>query len=185
MSDRLEHTNSGVRKKGDIEDIAEFAREVEDLMEDEDVDEESVDEFQKWRPREEDTEDDIRERTVETASIGETKSEEKTNGVKEDIARAGKAAKKAGRKIEQGENPEKEAEKASKRFLRPLNSLSAKMVRNLEKKIYSSMTKFNPYFFDSKEFSADLKKQEDGLYAMNINISDESRRNSLKGNFGE
>jgi hypothetical protein len=185
MPERLEHTNSGVRKKGDIEDIAEFAREVEEVMEDEDVDEESVDEFQRWRPREEDTEDDIRERTVETASIDETESEEKTDGVKEDISRAGKAAKQAGKKLENGENPEKEAEKASKRILRPLNSLSARMVRSLEKKIYSSMTKFNPYFFDSKEFSADLKKQENGDYAMNINIPDEGRRNSLKGKFEE
>lgn len=179
MSEDLEHTNSGVRKKGDIEDIAEFAREVEEVMEDEDVEEESVEDFQEWRPREEDTEGDIRHRTVETASMDTTKSEEKTEGLKEDVSKAGEAAVEAGKKLENGENPRKDAGKASKRLLRPLNSVSAKVLRNLEEKIYSGMTKFNPYFFDAREFSADLKKHGDS-YEMNVNVPEESHRNSLK-----
>lgn len=182
MSEGIESTNSGVRKQGDIEDIAEFAREVEETLEDEDMEEDSLEEFDRWRPKEEDSEEDIKSRTVEAASIDRTESEEKTNGVKEDISSAGKAAKKATRKMENGESPGREVEKASRRVLRPLNSVSAKVLRDLEEKIYSSMTKFNPYFFDAKEFSADLEKK-DGKYIMNLNVPDESRRNALKNRF--
>ena len=38
----LEETNSGVKKKGEIEEVAEFAREVEEGLE-EKVDENSID----------------------------------------------------------------------------------------------------------------------------------------------
>ena len=64
----LEETNSGVKKKGEIEEVAEFAREVEEGLE-EKVDENSIDEFGKWRPREEDGKEDIERRRVEAASI--------------------------------------------------------------------------------------------------------------------
>lgn len=180
----LEETNSGVKKKGDIEDIAKFARDVEKAMEEEDIEKDSVENFEKWRPRENDDKKDIEEKTVETATLHETEAEEKTDGVKKDLSKAGDAAKKAGKKLGNGKNPEEEIKKVPRRALRPLYSGSAKLARGFEKKIYSNvMVKFNPYFFDSKEFSANLKMAKDGTYTMDVNVPDENYRQALKGKF--
>ena len=106
----LEETNSGVKKKGDIEEVAEFAREVEEGLEAE-VDESSIDEFDKWRPREEDGKKDIERKTVEAASIKKSSVEDETNGVK-DFSDAGKNALEAGKRLIKKDNPNREVREA-------------------------------------------------------------------------
>ena len=177
----LEETNSGVKKKGEIEDVAEFAREVEEGLE-EKVDENSIDEFGKWRPREEDGKEDIERRTVEAASIKKSSVEDETNGVK-DFSDAGKKALEAGKKLIKKDNPNREVREASKKMRRPVEAGSRKFARGFEHQVYSKlMIKFNPYFFDAKEFSADLRTSKDGSYSMEVNVPDESRRDHLKDN---
>lgn len=177
----LEETNSGVKKKGDIEEVAEFAREVEEGLEEE-VDESSIDEFYKWRPREEDGKKDIERKTVEAASIKKSSAEDETNGVK-DFSDAGKKALEAGKKLIRKDNPNREVKEASKKMRRPVEAGSRKFARGFEHQVYSKlMIKLNPYFFDAKEFSADLRTNNDGSYSMEVNVPDESRRDHLKDN---
>lgn len=184
MSKKLEKTNSGVKKEGDLEDIAEFSEDVKDAMSDGDVKEDSVKDFDSWRPKKNDDEENIREKTVKNASMSEKKSEKQSEGLKKDFSKAGKAVKDAGKKIENGENPQSKLKKVPKRVFRPFNSISVKTMRNLEEKVYRSMTRFNPYFFDADEFSADLKKSK-GSYVMDVNVPDEKHRNNLKEEMGE
>ena len=177
----LEETNSGVKKKGDIEDVAEFAREVEKGLEDE-VSEESITEFNEWRPREQDDKKDIERKTVKAASLNEKDVEEKSNGVK-DISEAGKKTVKAGKNALKPRKAGKDLKEASKKVIRPIQSGSRKTARGLEENVYTHvMTKFNPYFFDAKEFSADLRAERDGGYSMEVNVPDKVQRNELKEN---
>ena len=177
--DFVEETNSGVKKKGEIEDVADFAREVEKGLEDE-VEDESITEFNRWRPREEEGEKDFEKKTVELASISEKKAEKNSNGVK-DFSNAGKNMVEAGKKAVKRENPQKELKKASKEALRPIYSESIKIARGFEEGVYSKiMVKFNPYFFEAKEFSADLRLNKDGSYSMEVNIPDKDHRDNLK-----
>ncbi len=181
----FEETNSGVKKKGDIEDIAGFAREVEEAFKQEDdVSEDSLKKFDKWRPREDDSVEEIERKTVEAASIDRKKVEDETGGLKEDVSKAGVDAVKASKKVVKAESPDSEIREASKSFFRPIVAGSVRSVRLIEEKIYSKlMVKFNPYFFDVKEFSADLRCEKDGSYSMDINVPDEKQRNTLKGQF--
>lgn len=182
----VEKTNSGVKKKGDIEEVAEFAREVEKVMDKEEVDRNSVKNFETWRPRENDDKKAIEEKTVEEASIPETEAEKKSEGVKKDFSKAGEAAKEAGEKIGRGEVPEGEVKKTTRRFVRPLYSKTVKLTRGLEKEIYSKMMlKLNPYFFDAKDFSANLRSDRKGQYTMDVNVPDKNYREALKGEFSD
>jgi hypothetical protein len=179
-----EETNSGVKKKGDIEEVARFAEEIEQVMEDEEVEEDSLENFETWRPRKDDDKKSIEEKTVETASMPKTRAEEKSEGVKKDISEAGKAAKEAGKKVGNGENPGREMKKIPHRFLRPVYSKSVKIARGLEEEIYfRMMVKLNPYFFDAKDFSVNLKEDRKGQYTMDVNVPDEGYRKALKQNF--
>jgi len=175
----LEETNSGVKKKGDIEEVAEFARDIEEGLEEE-VSEKSIEEFTKWRPREEDGEKDIERKTVKAASLKEKDVEKQSKGVK-DFSDASKKTVEAGKNALKPRKAGKELKKASKKFVRPIHSGSRKTARGLEENVYSRvMVKFNPYFFDAKEFSADLRADKDGKYSMEVSIPDKSQRNDLK-----
>lgn len=179
MSEDVKETNSGVRKEGSLEEIADFTREVEKIMRDEEADSSSVEKFDSWRPREDDGKEDIERKTVEAASLSRKRLEEESEGMK-DIAEAGEKAIKAGKKVGKGDNPEEEVKDASKDFLKPIYSFSAKFARNLEKNVYSKiMLKFNPYFFDTEDFSADLRRKKDD-YVIDIDVSDKSSRDRLK-----
>lgn len=181
----VEETNSGLKKKGDIEDVADFARELEDYLKD-DVEDDSIEEFDEWRPREDDDKETIERKTVKSASIPETEPEKNSEGVKKDLNKAGKSAKEAGKKIGKGQNPEEEVKKTSKRFFRPLYSNSIKFIRGLEESIYSNlMVKMNPYFFDARDFSANLSEDRKGQYTMDVNVVDDNCRENLKENFSD
>ena len=182
--DSIKETNSGVKKHGDIKEVAEFSENVENALQDAGVKKNSIEEFREWRPKEEDEEEDIVEKTVEEASLSEKNVEKESNGIKNDFSEAKEATKKAGNKVRKGSNPGKEIKKTSKSLLRPVLSESVKVARGFEKEIYSKlMVKFNPYFFDSEDFSADLKSKK-GEYTMEVNVPDESYRNKMKSILG-
>lgn len=175
----LEETNSGVKKKGGIEDVAEFAREVEEGLREE-VSDQSIDDFSEWRPRETDEEEDIERKTVESASLNIKEIEKNSRGVK-DFSDAGKDTVDAGKNVLKPKKAGEKLAKASRKFFRPIQSASMKTARGLEENVYSHvMTKFNPYFFDAKEFSADLRSDKEGDFSMEINIPDEDQRKGLK-----
>lgn len=177
--DSIEETNSGVKKKGDIEDVAEFAREVEKGLKGE-VEKNSIKDFNGWRPREDENHKDIEKKTVELASISEKKMEKESKGVK-DFSEAGKNVVKAGKKAVKNESPHQELKQASKEIVRPICTESIKIARGFEEGVYSKiMVKFNPYFFDAKEFSADLRLNKDGSYSMQVNVPDNEHRSELK-----
>ncbi|MFP4230090.1 MAG: DUF5828 family protein [Candidatus Nanohaloarchaea archaeon] len=184
MAEEIEETNAGLRKKGSIEEVAEFAQQVREGLENE-VDQESIEEFETWRPREEDTDEDIKKRTVETASLKKKKVEKDSGGSK-DFSEAGRKTLEAGKNALKPSEAGKDLKEASQKFSRPFRSGSRKAARGMEEEVYSSlMTKFNPYFFDAKEFSVDLRSRKDGKYTMEINVPDKDRRSSMKQHLKE
>lgn len=182
MSEDVEETNAGVKKKGDLEEVAGFARDVEKVMDEEIDDSKSIERFRDWRPREDDSKEDIRKKTVEAATVPEKELEEKSDG-KRDIAKAGEKALSGGKKLKKGKKPAGDFKEASRRFVRPFYSVSAKITRKLEEKVYSDlMLKFNPYFFDTEDFSADLRMSK-GQYVFDVGVADKNSRDCLKQRF--
>lgn len=181
MSENVEETNSGVKKEGKWEDIAEFGEEVEDAMRESGIDDESVEKFGDWRPRVEEAEKDIQKKTVEKASMSRNRLEKQTEGVREDLKQAGSNFVEAGRKARNRKNPGEEIEEGIIESVRPAVSKLSESARKMEKKIYSKvMLKFNPYFLDTGDFTADFRSKRNGEYEMDLNISDGDSRRELK-----
>lgn len=175
-------TNSGVRAEGDLDSVAETAEEAEKVMKTEKVSEDSINDFNDWRPRTEDEKDDLKQKTVDKASIDTKKPEEKAKGFKKDISEASQKAKNSVKKEETG----KEVLKASETFANPFLSQIVGLIRKTEKTLYSKlMLKFNPYFFDSGDLSADIEEKRNGKYKMDINISEKETREAVQENLGK
>jgi hypothetical protein len=185
MSDEdntVEETNSGVKKEGDWQEIAEFSEEVEEVVEDS-ADESSVKKFNNWRPRVEESERDVKRKTVDEAVIPERQMEKDSKGVRDLKEASGKAAA-AGKKAAKRENPEREIKGASKDAAKPFYSGLAKAFRKIEDFIYSNIVlALNPYYLDTQDFSADIKHKRKGEFEMDVSAPKEDMRKDLKEGF--
>ncbi len=179
----LEETNSGVKKRGDWEEISEFAREVEEAVQDTDIEDEEVEEYNDWRPREEEDEDDIRERTAEKASI---KVSRENVSVINEAQEAGKKIAKAGEKASKLESPSEDLSEGINHFWTGVFNKSAQWVQRMEKAIYRRfMLRFNPYYYDTANISVDMRSERKGDYQMDVSVSEDEARENLKERFKE
>jgi hypothetical protein len=178
----VKETNSGVKKKGSWKEIAEFGEEVEDAI-DGSAGQDSVEKFNEWRPRIEESERDVKRKTVDEAVISEKQIEKDSNGVKDLKEASGKAAE-AGKKAAKRENPEPEIKDASKDAAKPFYSGLAKIFRKFENLVYSRIVlALNPYYLDTQDFSADIKHKRKGEFEMDVSAPKEDMRKDLKEGF--
>ncbi|MFB6241512.1 MAG: DUF5828 family protein [Candidatus Nanosalina sp.] len=182
----VEETHNGVSKEGDLDDIKEFAGEVEEAMEDAEVEEESVKEFRRWRPREDDGEEEMKEKTVEAARTSEKELEKESEGPVKDVEKAGEKVAEAGKKVRNGENPDPELKDASRDFIKPVFSGAAKTFRRVEEKVYSNlMLPLNGYYFDADDLAVDVRNKKNGEYRMDVKMTEEEKSDELKKNISE
>jgi len=183
--DSVEETNSGVKKKGSWKKIAEFGEEVEGVIRGS-MDEDSVERFDDWRPRVEESERDVKKKTVDEAVINRQGMEEESDGVVEDLKDASDKVGEAGNKAAKRQNPEQEIKDASKDAAKPFYSKLAEFFRAIEHFVYSNIVlKLNPYYLDTQDFSADIKHLKGGRFEMDISVPKEESREELKEGFRE
>jgi hypothetical protein len=182
MSDEVDETNAGVSKKGSWSEVSEFGEEVERTMEGS-AEETSLKEFSRWRPREDEAENDLLDKTIEEATLAERKMEQRSDGL-EELRKASESVKRAGRKAVEREVPDEEFTRASRSFLRPIVSGVATVVRKIEELAYSKFVlRSDRWYFDSEDFSADMKSTRDGQYRLDINVSGKEKRRYLQESF--
>lgn len=181
--------NSGIKKKGEMEEIAEFSQEVEEVLEGVCKDESAVNCFNSWMPEPSDGEDDLKERTAEEASIPKTGIEERSDGFDEDLKEAEENLEKYigdcpdSETENDGKQKETEITDVLKKLFLPITSKSLEMLRKIEKSVYSNfMLEFNPYYFNAKRFSIALKKDGDE-FEMKIHTPKKEYRKALKQRF--
>ncbi|MFP4000619.1 MAG: DUF5828 family protein [Thermoplasmata archaeon] len=135
-------THSGIRIEGNWEEICGFARDLERILkesyEKEDTAEnmdDSIEGYNKWRPREEEDEKDLSKRTAEQAAI-------KKKGVEKDFKGTNEELKSAGKKVKKGINGAKDKGKsaivelkdnASKGMNNLINNKSKKSQKNVDR----------------------------------------------------
>lgn len=178
----VKETNSGVKKRGDWNQIAKFGEKVEKVVEDS-ADEDSVHKFSEWRPKREESKEDVKERTVDKAVLDENQIEEESKGLK-DLRKASGKMSQAGKKAASRENPEKELKDASKDAAKPFYSGFAKIFRKFENLIYSKVVlNLNPYYLDTRDFSADISQRSKGEFEMDVSAPKQHMRKELKEGF--
>ncbi|WP_414836836.1 DUF5828 family protein [Candidatus Nanohalococcus occultus] len=179
MADNVEETNSGVKKKGEWKEIAEFSEEVEEAVKDA-ADEQSVKEFEEWRPKEEEAENNMKRKTVEKALV---KKKIATKG-KEDFKEASEKALEATKKVTTGQNPSKEINQASETAMRPFAATVLGAFRRFETLVYSKIIlRGKRYYLDTEELSADMKSNRSGEYELDVNVNSDKSRRKLKEKF--
>lgn len=184
MKSKLEMTNAGLKYEGSWEDICGFARNLETIIKKCVSNGDSIDKYNDWRPRE-DEDEDMTEKTAEKASMGRKQVEKDFNGTEKELQDAGKKLKNSVESVKNGNSPSKDIKDASKHISRVMGAKSVKSLRKMEKIIYKSiMLKFNPYYFDTEDFSVNLE-EEGQNYILTINVPDEERRRRIKNTVQE
>ncbi|MFO7791880.1 MAG: DUF5828 family protein [Candidatus Saliniplasma sp.] len=180
----VKKTNSGFSIPGNWEDICSFTKELEDIIEIHINDEDSIKEFNGWRPKEEETEKEVEEKTAQNASISPKKVEKDFNGTKKEFSEAGENIKKSVNDLSNGKNPSVGLKDASKNISKVIGAKSLESVRKIERMIYEKiMLKFNPYYFDTEHFSVNLEEGREGKYILTLNIPDEDLRKKISIDF--
>lgn len=184
-NEKVKETNAGVKKKGNWKEISEFGEEVEEAISDS-AERESVERFVSWRPKVEESERDVKKKTIDEAVIPENKLEKETEGVTKDLKQASGKMAEASKKAAKKQNPEKEIVEASEDVAKPFYSKIAKFFRQIESTVYSWFAlRFNPYYLDTEDFSIDMKHRKDGEFEMDVAVPEEETRKELKDNFGQ
>lgn len=183
-----ETTHSGIKVEGNWEDICGFARDLEGILKEsyerKDYAEnmgDSIENYNDWRPREEEDEEDITKKTAEEASMEEKDVENDFKGTDEELKSAGKKVKDSiSRATDEKRSATAELKEASKCINRLVGCKSIKSLRKMEKAIYEQvMLKFNPYYFDTEYFSVTLEEKND-YYLLTVNIPEEKLREKIK-----
>lgn len=144
---------------GNWAEITAFCRVLSGALEDR-VSDATYERFEVWRPRSEESEQVLREKTAEDESIQETRIEQESDGTAQELSAAGAEMKQGGKDMVQGEPREtvKDVQdagtSAAKGFLPPL----IRLFRVIEKALYTNiMGKTSPDYFESDEFTVALE----------------------------
>ncbi len=181
---QIQQINSGVRFQGDWHEVVLFSHVLAKFLEDTTPHKESVDEYEKWMPMDDDEDEDIKEKTSEDACMKTTDVEEDFNGAREELKDAENKLVDSVHNIANGKSPTKDLGEATKDIERLVAVGCIKSLRKMEKSIYKHiMLKFNPYYFDTEDFSVNLERISEGRYALTVNISEEKLREKVKDRF--
>ncbi|MFW6304340.1 MAG: DUF5828 family protein [Candidatus Saliniplasma sp.] len=163
----IELTNSGVKLKGDWNQVCHFAEGFEEVIEEAEASDESVSRYKNWRPRKNESKKDIKKKTVDEAKVDPEKLEN------------GGLAKKADEIA--SSNGQKSFKTKTSKAMKELYIGSARLVSMVEEIIYGKMMlQLNPYFFDNEDFSANLELKNQDNCELNFHFSDEKMRDRVK-----
>ena len=178
---QLSNTNSGVKAEGTWNEICNFLKDFESTAEKHIDKEKSVEDLNRWRPREDEEDIEVTRKTAEEASMKKRGVEKKCEGCSKELHKASKKINRSVEEVRRGENPSKELKSASKNICRAMGIKSIESLRKAEKFIYEKfMIKFNSCYFDTENFSINLKRKTDGIYKLKVSIPDEKLRKNIK-----
>jgi len=184
MMQDIEATNSGLKFEGRWDDVCEFSQKLEETMEeylDSKKKKEEIDEYEKWRPHLKDSDEDMKEKTVEEASVDKKRIEENFEGAKQEIDKAEEDLLRSLEDIKEGMDPSKDLKEALLEIEKLVGVESIRSLRKIEETIYKKlMLKANPYYFDTEDFSVNLERKGTGVYCLRVNVTDESLREHFK-----
>ncbi|MFW5983753.1 MAG: DUF5828 family protein [Halobacteria archaeon] len=154
--EQVEEDSFGYSLEGRWEDIVRFGEEIISTFEEHDVKQETISEWDAWRPRSGEQEEEMREKTVEKAKV------EEGDQTAESAAETAEKLSETREKTAEGEIGEaaEKASEASKSAGKTVGDASRDVVRAVEDKVYRRITKTNPLYFDTENFNASLKVVE-------------------------
>jgi hypothetical protein len=154
--ERVEEESFGYSLEGSWEEVVRFGEEIVSTFEQHGVEQDTISEWDAWRPRSGEQEEEMREKTVEKAKVEE--GDETSESAAETAEKLSETREKTA-EGEIGEAAEKASE-ASKSAGKTVGDASRDVVRAVEDRVYRRITKTNPLYFDSENFNASLEVVE-------------------------
>lgn len=154
--EQVEEDTFGYSLEGTWHEVVDFGEEIVSTFEEHGVEQETISEWDAWRPRSGEREDEMREKTVEKAKVDE--GDETAESAAETAEKLSETREKTA-EGEIGEAAEKASE-ASKSAGKAVEDASRDVVRAVEDRVYRRITKTNPLYFDSENFNASLEVVE-------------------------
>lgn len=151
--EKVEQDSFGYSVEGSWDDLVRFGEDVISTFEEHDVEQDTISEWDAWRPRSGEQETEMREKTVEKAKVDE--GNRASEGVAETAEKISETREKTA-EGEIGEAAEKVSE-ASKSAGKAVEDAGRDVVRAVEDRVYRRITKTNPMYFDSENFNASLE----------------------------
>lgn len=154
--EQVEEDSFGYSLEGSWEEVVRFGEEIISTFEEHDVEQDTISEWDSWRPRTGEEEKQMREKTVEKAKVEE--GDETAQTAAETAEKLSETREKTA-EGEIGEAAEKASE-ASKSAGKTVGDAGRDVVRAVEDKVYRRITKTNPLYFDTENFNASLEVVE-------------------------
>ena len=187
----MEETVTGVKVTGRWKDVVDTGKEATETLKQE-ADEESVAEWDEWRPREhEDLDMEVKDKTVEKAVVRKNQAERAGKGPVEEAQQAAEEAQQAAEEALHGdiETAATSSWRALYAGILSVDMVVRKLFRGLEYVVYRHlMARTGPQYFDSELVSASITRtggsihrRSDGEeFELSINVNDDSVQDTFK-----
>ncbi|MFP4631922.1 MAG: DUF5828 family protein [Halobacteriota archaeon] len=152
----VERDTFGYTVEGDWQDVVDFGEDVVSTFEEHDVDEETISEWDSWRPRSGEEAHNMRKKTVESAKVQEGEDpDEMADETAERLTRTGEKTREG----DIGEAAESMGE-AGRSASKAVGGVLRRLMRGIEERVYDRIARTNPLYFDASEFNASLEPIE-------------------------
>lgn len=178
----VQKTVGGYRFEGGWNEVVDRGREVTSVLRETDAENADLEEWEEWRPREDESMDDeVREKTVEKACMEENSVEREGRTVRDQSEEAVQALGEAAQEASKG-RARRALDRVGTFAWRAgllADTLARKALRRMERVVYSDVvTRTNPYYFDSGMVSASIERKtgilrgDDGEYRLVVRVND-------------
>lgn len=176
---------SGFKMEGDWKDVVVHGEKVacalREIGKTEEKFEDEFDEYNDWRPKQDEDMDEISEKTSEKASIEENKTEKESDSPKKEVQKAGKQISEGTKELDNSPDEAVGEFSASVVYLvRAITVFARKSVRHSEEVVFENlMTVLSPYYFDNELVSANIKGTSEDKYVLEINVNDDNLKDKV------
>lgn len=153
-STEVEEESFGYSLEGTWKEVVEFGESIEEAFLEHEVEDDAVEDWSSWRPRNDEEQREMREKTVEKAKV------DSGNDTAEMADEAAEHLSKSGKKTKEGELGEaaENATESAKSAGKAVEGAGRDALRKVEEVVYRRITKTNPLYFDTPDFNASLEK---------------------------
>jgi len=185
----MEESVSGFKVRGTWSDVVEHGERITRALRDLEVpeDEEYVaafEEWEEWRPKSHEREEEVNEKTAQQASVAEGEGEKKGKEPEDDVKSAGEKLSESYEKLED-DDAEGAVDSWSESIgyvARAADSAGRKALRSVEGAVYRNvMTQLAPYYFDNELVSANLQQsaRDEGTFVLEVNVNDDDYKEGV------
>lgn len=187
----MEESVSGFKQTGDWGTIVAHGEKITAALEQVDANNsysDAFNEWNEWRPKlDERLSNEVNEKTAVKASVGEGVGEKNDEKINENLKEANSELKESVKRLKKKDSTDEMIDSwktAIQQTGHAADTTSRSMLRKLEQTVYQNvMTVIAPYYFDNELISANIQKNRDDTYTLEININPDEMKNSVSDLF--